>query len=95
MDNYIDSIVGNGVLFIMSPTFHKEKNIRFFVNSREEERKHIHAKTLDGEVKIWLEPEIEISKNYRVSEKDLREIMRIVKERYDEFIGRWNSQFSL
>jgi hypothetical protein len=29
---------------------------RFYFNSREESRMHIHVETPDGEAKFWLEP---------------------------------------
>lgn len=64
----------------MSPTFLKFKSYRFYVNSREESRKHIHVQTPDGELKIWLEPEVEIDKIYNVKPKEVSEILDIVKE---------------
>lgn len=79
----------------MSPTFLKIKNYRFYVNSREEARIHIHVQTPDGEAKIWLEPEIELFNNYGIREAHLSEIIEIVKEKKDEFIQRWKSHFNV
>jgi len=79
----------------MSPTFLKIKSYRFYVNSREEERKHIHVQLPDGEVKIWLEPVIEIAKVYRVKQKELKEIIKIVEEYKDEFIKKWEQHFGI
>jgi hypothetical protein len=56
----------------MSPTFYRFENIRFFVNSREEKRKHVHIQTQEGEAKYWIDPVIELAKNYGVSKKDLK-----------------------
>jgi hypothetical protein len=78
----------------MSPTLFRYRNLRFFVNSREETRKHIHVQNPDGEVKIWLEPEIELAKNYGVKDKDLKEIFRIIGEKAHEFERLWNQHFS-
>jgi hypothetical protein len=42
---------------------YRYKNYRFFVNSREETRRHVHVQTPDGEAKFWLEPEIQLAQN--------------------------------
>ena len=77
----------------MSPTFLRIKSYRFYVNSREESRKHIHVQTPDGEVKIWLEPDVELAKVYNVNFKDVNEILEIAKEYKDEFIKKWEKHF--
>ena len=59
----------------MSPTFFRIKNYRFYVNSREETRIHIHVQTSDGEAKIWLEPNVELFANYGIREDHLKEII--------------------
>ncbi len=79
----------------MSPTFLRYKSYRFYVNSREEPRKHIHVQTTNGEIKIWLEPKVEIAKIYNVNQKEKNEILEIVKEKKDEFIKLWNKHFGL
>ncbi len=58
----------------MNPTVFREKGYRFFFFSREEPRMHVHVYCGDGEAKFWLEPEIELAKNYRLSKLQLREI---------------------
>jgi hypothetical protein len=40
----------------MSPTILKQGPYRFFFNSREETRMHVHVMTPDGTAKFWLEP---------------------------------------
>ncbi|GJL62683.1 MAG: hypothetical protein NPIRA04_13370 [Nitrospirales bacterium] len=56
----------------MSPTVFKEGGYRFFFFSREEERMHVHVVSTDGEAKYWLEPEIELAKNFRYSRIQLK-----------------------
>jgi hypothetical protein len=51
----------------MSPTIFREKGYRFFFFYREEIRMHVHVYCGDGEAKFWLEPEIELARNYRLS----------------------------
>ncbi len=77
----------------MSPTFLLYKRYRFYVNSREETRVHIHVQTPEGELKIWLSPEVEIAKNYSVSSRDVREILKVVKEKENEFKSLWEKHF--
>ncbi len=75
----------------MSPTFLRYKKYRFYVNSREETRKHIHVQSPEGELKVWLEPVIEIAVNYGFRESEIAEIIKIIQEKRDEFIERWNN----
>lgn len=63
----------------MSPTVFKEAGYRFFFFSREEPRMHVHIVSEEGEAKFWLEPEIELARNYRYSRKQLKEIEILVE----------------
>ena len=49
------------------PTVFVEGPYRFYFFSREETRKHVHVASSDGEVKIWLEPEISLAKVINLS----------------------------
>jgi uncharacterized protein (UPF0216 family) len=77
----------------MSPTVFKEAGYRFFFFSREELQMHAHIVSEDGEAKFWLEPEIELAKNYRFSRKQLKEIESLVEQHYDELVGAWQKHF--
>lgn len=66
---------------------------RFFFNSREEHRRHIHVSTSEGTVKIWLEPVIAIVTSFGLKSAELTEILKIVEENKDEFIAKWNLHF--
>ena len=57
------------------PTVFIEGPYRFYFFSREETRKHIHVISSEGELKIWLEPEISIDDFFKA---DLR-VAKIVK----------------
>jgi hypothetical protein len=78
----------------MSPTILREKEYRFFFFSREETRMHVHVYCENGEAKFWLEPEIELAKNYRLSRLQLKQIEKIIEERYDKFTVAWQTHFS-
>jgi hypothetical protein len=74
------------------PTILKIKGYRFF--SREELREHIHIQSQNGEAKFWIEPQIELAKNYNLSRKELNEIETIIEEHYIEFKKAWEEHFA-
>ncbi|MGR6036212.1 MAG: DUF4160 domain-containing protein [Candidatus Nitrosoglobus sp.] len=77
----------------MSPTLFKKKGYRFFFFSREESRVHVHVICDSGEAKYWLEPEIELAKNFRLSRKQLKEIELLIEAHYDDIQGAWKKHF--
>lgn len=48
----------------------------------------------DGEVKVWLEPEISVAKIINLSEKEVNKILEIVKSRKEEIDEFWKKHFS-
>lgn len=54
---------------------------------------HVHVYCADGEAKFWLEPEIELSKNYLLSRKRLKEVEQIIEEHIDELKAAWKKHF--
>lgn len=78
----------------MSPTILLEKGFRFFFFSREESRIHIHVECSDGEAKFRLDPEIELAKNYNLSQSQLKDIERIIEVHYAEFRNAWEKHRS-
>lgn len=78
----------------MSPTIYLYKKYRFFFNSREEQRKHVHVSTSDGTAKFWLEPIVGLADYYNIQEKELKKLMQIVEEKQNEFIQQWNRHFN-
>ncbi len=77
----------------MSPTILRERGYRFFFFSREETRSHIHVYCTDGEAKFWLEPELELARNFHLSKVQLNEVKDIIEEHYDEFKTAWQDFF--
>ena len=75
------------------PTILKVKGYRFFFFSREELRRHIHIQCQKGEAKFWLDPQIELAKNYNLSRRELNEIEEIIEEHYEEFTKAWEEHF--
>ena len=54
---------------------------------------HVHVISSDGEAKFWLDPEIELTKNYRYSRKQLKQIESLIEVHYDELISAWRQHF--
>ena len=77
----------------MAPTVHRERGYRLFFFSREESRKHVHVAAAEGEAKYWLEPEVALAHNFRLSGRQLREIEAIVRRRKDELEAAWDHHF--
>jgi len=77
----------------MSPTVFREQGYRFFFFSREENRMHVHVMCANGEAKFWLDPTIELARNYRLTARQLRQIESILEAHSDELIGAWRKNF--
>lgn len=77
----------------MSPTVFRERGYRFFFFSREEARQHIHVYSGDGEAKFWIEPKIELARNYGYTPTQLREIENIIEEHRDVIQTAWREHF--
>ena len=77
----------------MTPTVFREDGYRFYFFSREEERMHVHIISGDGEAKFWLEPKIELAKNYKYSAGQLKDIESMIKRHNNELIDAWKKHF--
>lgn len=79
----------------MSPKFKEENGFVFKIYSNEEERKHVHVIKAENEAKFWLEPNITLANNYGFSDKEIKNITKIVlkygnefKRQFEEYIGK-------
>jgi hypothetical protein len=55
---------------------------------------HVHIVSEDGEAKFWLEPEIELARNYQYSRIQLKEIENLVERHYHELVSAWQQHFT-
>ena len=78
----------------MSPTVLRVGAYRFFFNSREETRRHVHVATSDGVAKFWLEPTVALASYHNMSAKELRTIDALVREHESEFKSAWDKHFT-
>ncbi len=74
------------------PTVFNEKGFRFFF-SNEEDRMRVHVHNADGEMKIWMEPEIETACSAGMSAKDEKEALSLAVARKEEIRDAWNRYF--
>lgn len=77
------------------PTIYREGPYRFFLNSREETRMHVHVQAPDGTAKFWLEPIVALAVAYQLNAKELGQIEQLVKVHQHEFIAAWRHHFSV
>ncbi len=77
----------------MSPTIFRERGYRFFFFAREETRPHVHVYCTDGEAKFWLEPQLELARNYQLSKVQLNEVETIIEGHYDDLKAAWHDFF--
>ena len=54
---------------------------------------HVHAHHATGEVKIWLEPNIEVAQNFGLSERRLATALQLIREHQDEIRAAWQAHF--
>lgn len=77
----------------MSPTVFREGGFRFYFFSREEPRMHVHVQAQNGEAKYWLEPVIELAQQTGLSQRELNEALRMVKEHENDIRSSWYKHF--
>jgi hypothetical protein len=78
----------------MSPTVFHIGSFRFFFNSREESRRHVHIQTPDGVAKFWLEPTIALASYHKLNARMLRKLDELVREHENEIKSEWDRHFS-
>ena len=77
----------------MSPTVLEYKKYRFYFFSREENRRHVHIYSPEGEAKFWLEPIVALARSAGLNPRQLQELQRVVERRKDEIDRAWIKHF--
>jgi hypothetical protein len=67
--------------------------MRFYFFSREEQRIHVHVQAPEGEAKFWIEPAIELARNYGLSDSQLGTALRLIQEHEREIRDAWQAHF--
>ncbi|WP_232420291.1 DUF4160 domain-containing protein [Nitrosococcus watsonii] len=47
----------------------------------------------DGEAKFWLEPGLQLARNYRYTRQQLKEIESLIEDHYNELVRAWKHHF--
>ncbi len=55
---------------------------------------HVHVLCSSGEAKFWLEPELELARNFGLSRAQLKICEQIIERHYDELIAAWHRHFN-
>ena len=76
------------------PTVFIDGPVRYYFFSREETRRHIHISSSEGEMKVWLEPKIEIAKVINLSNQEVTRILNTIQEREEQINEFWNKHFA-
>jgi hypothetical protein len=50
---------------------------------------HVHVESPDGQLKVWLEPRIELAENHEIPEREVTEILKIIERHHGEIEQRW------
>ena len=77
----------------MSPTVLRVRGYRFFFFSREETRPHVHVQHATGEAKFWLEPTIEVARNFGLTPQRLAAALRLARGHANEIRRAWQAHF--
>lgn len=54
---------------------------------------HVHVYNGRGEAKFWLEPEIELAKNYGLTAREIRVAQSLILEHKNEIRKSWRKHF--
>ena len=79
----------------MSPTIYREGQYRFYFNSNEELRQHVHIEGQNGKAKFWLEPILALADYHGMKTHELKEIEKIIGDHKQEFKDAWDKHFSI
>ncbi len=53
----------------------------------------MHVQCAGGEAKFWLEPAIELAKNYRLTDRQIGSIRTLIEAHENEFRSAWTKHF--
>jgi hypothetical protein len=81
------------ILRSVSPTVLRVRGYRFYFFSREEPRAHVHVQHSTGEAKFWLEPRLELARNYGLTARRINTALKMIRDHEDEIRTAWRKHF--
>jgi hypothetical protein len=55
---------------------------------------HVHVQSAEAEAKFWMEPKIELDKNFGFPDREVGRILKLLKDRESEIRKAWDQHFS-
>ena len=72
------------------PTIHREGSYKFrFYSLENNEPPHIHVWSTAGQMKIWLNDDLEVEECYGIPRHEWRKILEIVAKNKQTFLTKW------
>ena len=78
------------------PVVLRHKSFKYFFFSNEgqpREPLHIHIRQGERTAKIWIDPVIAVAESYKITSKELKEILEVVQKQQDLIRRSWNEHF--
>ena len=75
------------------PTIFKIDGYRFFFFSDEHTPEHIHIEKADAYARIELD-NLRVTDSYNLNSKELKKLLKLVKENKKKLQGAWNEYFT-
>lgn len=72
------------------PTIHREGSYKFrFYSNENNEPPHIHVWSPDGQMKVWLNEDLEIAECYGIPRHEWGKILGIIEKNKSTFLNKW------
>ncbi|NLG34507.1 MAG: DUF4160 domain-containing protein [Lentisphaerae bacterium] len=79
----------------MNSTLFRIHGFRFYFYEVETGRMHVHVSAPpEGSAKIWLEPHLELASAANLTERQLRDLMKIARARAHDLTQAWQRKHS-
>lgn len=78
------------------PVVLRHKGFKYFFFSNEgnpREPLHIHVRKGERIAKIWIDPSISVAESFKVTSKELKEILAVVQNQQDLIRRSWDEHF--
>ncbi len=54
---------------------------------------HVHVTHADGEAKFWMEPEVELARNYGMSARRITQVEQLIRRHSHAIRAAWTTHF--
>jgi hypothetical protein len=72
------------------PTIHREGSYKFrFYSNENNEPPHIHVWSTEGQMKVWLNEDLEIENCYNIPRHEWKTILEIISKQRKIFLKKW------